>query len=190
MDSHGLLLTIDDGPSPQWTPQFLALLRKYKIKATFSLIGRQVAQYPSLVRAIVKDGHSLANHTWDHDEKLAIRPAATIHSEIARTQDAIIAASGYRPHLYRAPGGGWGPPIFAEIAAQQMTPLGWNIDPRDWARPGIPAITAAMLKAGPGDIILCHDGGGDRSQTYSALTTVISTLQSRGLHFITLPTQK
>lgn len=182
-----MLLTLDDGPSPQWTPQFLALLRKYKIKATFSLIGRQVEQYPSLVRAIVKDGHSLANHTWDHDEKLPTRPAAKIRQQIASTQAAIIAACGQRPQLYRAPGGAWAPAIFAEIAAQQLTPLGWDIDPRDWARPGVAAIKAAMLKADAGDIILCHDGGGDRAQTYAALTSVIPALQARGLHFITLP---
>jgi peptidoglycan/xylan/chitin deacetylase (PgdA/CDA1 family) len=69
-------------------------------------------------------------------------------------------------------------------------PLDWDIDPRDWARPGTSWIVYAMLAAQPGDIILCHDGGGDRSQTYAALKTVIPQLRARGLKFVTLPAHR
>lgn len=69
-----------------------------------------------------------------------------------------------------------------------MVPLGWDIDPRDWALPGVSAIRCAMLAVRPHDIILCHDGGGDRLQTYTALTTVLPALLARGWQFVTLPT--
>jgi peptidoglycan/xylan/chitin deacetylase (PgdA/CDA1 family) len=63
----------------------------------------------------------------------------------------------------------------------------WNVDPRDWSKPGATNIINAMLKARAGDVLLCHDGGGDRSQTYGALATVLPKLKARGLHFVTLP---
>ena len=121
------------------------------------------------------------------DESLPYRSPADIHAEIARTNDAIDKAARVRPRIFRAPGGVWGPRVFDELAREQMLPLDWDIDPRDWARPGTGAIEYAMLQAGPGNIILCHDGGGDRSETYAALQQVIPALKRRGLHFVQLP---
>jgi peptidoglycan/xylan/chitin deacetylase (PgdA/CDA1 family) len=77
--------------------------------------------------------------------------------------------------------------VFAEVARQEMLPLGWDIDPRDWSKPGVAHIRSAMLAARPHDIILCHDGGGDRSETFAALSSVIPALLSRGYTFVTLP---
>ena len=97
-----------------------------------------------------------------------------------------MRASGFRPRQFRAPGGNWGPDVFAECARQEMLPLGWDVDPRDWSRPGVAHIKSTMLAARPHDIILCHDGGGDRSQTFAALSEVIPALLSRGWTFVTL----
>ena len=65
-------------------------------------------------------------------------------------------------------------------------PIDWGVDPRDWSRPGVAAISRRMLRAKPGDILLCHDGGGNRAQTHDALTRVLPELKSRGLTFVTL----
>lgn len=185
--SRSVMMTVDDGPSSEWTRKYLRLFEKYDVKATFNLIGSQVPSHRPLVRAIAGEGHSLANHTWSHDLNLASRPPADIRSELARTNDAIERAAAVRPRIFRAPGGIWGSRIFDEVAREQMMPLGWDIDPRDWSRPGVRAIQASMLQARPGDIVLCHDGGGDRSQTYAALERVIPALKRRGMHFVTLP---
>jgi peptidoglycan/xylan/chitin deacetylase (PgdA/CDA1 family) len=67
-----------------------------------------------------------------------------------------------------------------------MIPIEWDNDPRDWSRPGTEHIVHEMLQASPGDILLCHDGGGDRSETLHALSTVIPALKGRGLQFVTL----
>jgi peptidoglycan/xylan/chitin deacetylase (PgdA/CDA1 family) len=185
--ADSIMLTIDDGPSPEWTPKFLRLLGKLDVKATFCMIGEQVPANHKLVRAVVAEGHHIANHSWSHDEGLAYRSQADIHRELAETNDAIVTACGFRPRQFRSPGGDWGSALMGEIAQQEMMPLGWNIDPRDWALPGVSAIESAMLAARRHDIVLCHDGGGDRSETYAALESVLPQLKRRGMHFALLP---
>jgi peptidoglycan/xylan/chitin deacetylase (PgdA/CDA1 family) len=73
-----------------------------------------------------------------------------------------------------------------EAAHAGLVPLDWSDDPRDWSRPGTAVIKRRMLAARPGQILLCHDGGGDRSQTYTALSTVIPALTARGYRFVAL----
>ncbi|MBE7187241.1 polysaccharide deacetylase family protein [Jatrophihabitans endophyticus] len=182
-----IMLTIDDGPSPEWTPKYLRLLAKHDVRATFSLIGEQVREYPHIVRATASEGHDLANHTWHHPLNLPDLSTRQIHREIHDTNDVIVRTAGTRPRQFRAPGGVWGPDVFAEVSREEMMPLGWDIDPRDWSLPGVAAIRDAMLKARPHDIVLCHDGGGDRHETYAALKTVIPELLARGYSFVTLP---
>jgi peptidoglycan/xylan/chitin deacetylase (PgdA/CDA1 family) len=184
---NAIMLTIDDGPHPVWTPKYLRLLQRYHVQATFCVIGRQVLQYPHLVKAAVHDGHHIANHTFDHPLNLPRLKPAQIHAELENTNDAIVRATGFRPRQFRAPGGVWGPAVYAEVSRQEMMPLGWDIDPRDWSLPGVTHIRSAMLASRPHDIILCHDGGGDRAQTYAALETVIPAILNRGWRFVTLP---
>lgn len=184
---RSVLLTVDDGPSAVWTPRYLRLFAKHEVTATFNLIGAQVKPNRAIVRAMVAEGHAIANHTWTHDEGLPFRSRRDIRREIVQTNAVIHDVTGTSPTQFRAPGGVWGPKVFAEVTRQRMLPVDWNIDPRDWARPGTPAIERAMLATRPGDIILCHDGGGDRSQTFEALKKVIPALKHRGFSFVALP---
>jgi peptidoglycan-N-acetylglucosamine deacetylase len=182
---NAVALTFDDGPDPRWTPQVLDLLRANHVHATFCVIGRQASAYPYLVRRIVAEGHTLCNHSWDHDEHLPRATPAHLRAEMALATRAIVAASGgVRPTLFRAPGGNWSPAVLAEARAQGMRPIAWSVDPRDWSRPGVPYIVRAVLAAGPGDVILLHDGGGTRVQTVSALRQVLPVLRGRGLAFV------
>jgi peptidoglycan-N-acetylglucosamine deacetylase len=182
---RAIALTIDDGPSPEWTPQVLDLLRRYGITATFCQVGAQVGRYPSLVRAVAAEGHLIANHTWTHAD-LARASAATVGSELERTSDAIEKVSGQRPTLYRAPYGSWSNRVLTTCHTMDMRPLDWSVDPRDWARPGIPNIVKnIMANTHPGSIILEHDGGGDRSQTVAALRVALPRLLDAGYQFVT-----
>lgn len=184
---NAVLLTIDDGPHPEWTPKILRLLRKYDAPATFYVIGRQAKRYPELVRAAVTEGHHVANHSYSHPLKLPWLPAAAMTAELLDSQDAIVRASGFTPRQFRAPGGLWSPRMMRLAVAHDLMPIDWNVDPRDWSRPGSGHIVDTMLAAGPGDVLLCHDGGGDRSETYEALEIVLPQLKARGLQFVTLP---
>ena len=186
--SRAVCLTFDDGPDPQWTPRILDILRRDHVPATFFAIGTEAQQYPALLRAEVAEGNVVGNHTYSHPARLQAMPESSIDTQIADAQDAIVRASGYTPHQFRSPGGRWSPALMHASAAHNLTTIDWNIDPRDWSRPGTAHIIRALLAARPGDILLCHDGGGDRSQTYVALAIVLPQLKARGLQFVTLPT--
>ncbi|MDP9093866.1 MAG: polysaccharide deacetylase family protein [Actinomycetota bacterium] len=184
---NAIMLTIDDGPHPVWTPKILRLLQKYQVKATFCIIGRQATTYPDLLRAAVADGHHLANHSYSHPSRLPWLSPAAMSTQVVDTQDAIVRASGFTPRQFRAPGGQWSPALTRLAAMHDLLCVDWDVDPRDWSKPGTPNIIKTMLKARAGDVLLCHDGGGDRSQTYAALQAVLPTLKARGLRFVTLP---
>ncbi len=185
-DGRGAIaLTIDDGPSPLYTPQILQLLARYRITATFSMIGINVTAYPGMARAVADAGHMIVNHTWTHPD-LALMPAAGVRDEMDRATDAIHQVTGRLPDMFRAPYGAWSPAVLQQCAQTRMAPLDWSVDPRDWARPGVAAIASNILDhTRTGSIILEHDGGGDRSQTVAALAIVLPRLLDAGFRFCT-----
>lgn len=175
-------LTLDDGPHPVYTPQVLALLQQLGIKATFCMIGRQIAANKSLVGEVVAAGHMIVNHTWDHADQSKLT-MSKVRSEITRANDAL-ASVGVYPSIFRAPYGAWSPTVFQACAAANLRPLDWSVDPQDWARPGTSTIVSRILhQTRTGSIILEHDGGGDRSQTVAALKIVLPELLSQGYRF-------
>jgi peptidoglycan-N-acetylglucosamine deacetylase len=184
--ADAIALTIDDGPHPVWTPKILQLLDKYHVPAMFCMIGNQVLGHEDVARSVTKAGHQLANHTYSHPTKLAGKTHDQVRKEIERAQAKIQKTTGYAPRLFRSPGGDWSPTVLQEAAKAGLVPLDWSDDPRDWSKPGVPHIKSKLLAARPGQILLCHDGGGDRSQTYQALNAVIPALVAKGLRFVAL----
>jgi peptidoglycan-N-acetylglucosamine deacetylase len=180
-----IALTIDDGPSPQYTPQVLQLLQKYGVTATFSMIGVSVAANRALAREVADAGHQIVNHTWTHANLPTLSPGA-MASQLTRAQDMIGAATGRRPAMFRAPYGAWSPAVLARCQQLGLAPLDWSVDPRDWARPGVGAIVANIMRnTRSGSIILEHDGGGNRSETVAALSIVLPRLLEAGYRFRT-----
>ena len=181
-----IALTIDDGPSPVYTPQVLRVLAKYGVLATFSMVGENVSYYPAVAREVADAGHTIINHTWDH-ARLTALSASRQRAEIARATDAIHAAAGVHPRMFRAPYGIWTREALAYCARMRLVPLDWSVDPRDWSRPGVSEIVSVITRTTrSGSIILEHDGGGDRSQTVAALKIVIPRLLGEGYRF-TIP---
>lgn len=179
-------LTYDDGPSSM-TPQFLATLRRLGVPATFFMIGRAVAANPGIAREVLAAGNEIGNHSWDHANLGGGGPAAS--SEIERTNAAIERATGFTPCLFRPPGRATGADLVARVRALGMTSVLWSADPFDWRLPGTAAIVDRVLaQAGPGGIILDHDGGGPRAQTLAAAPAIIAALRARGYTFVTVST--
>jgi peptidoglycan/xylan/chitin deacetylase (PgdA/CDA1 family) len=178
-------LTIDDGPSPVYTPQILRILHRYGVTASFSMVGRNAAAYPGVAREVVAAGHMIVNHTWNH-YNLGYMSAAGVWDEIAQATDAIHAATGKRPGMFRAPYGVWPPAVFSYCAHAGLTPLAWSVDPRDWSRLGVRAIARTIVSdTRTGSVILEHDGGGNRSQTVAALKIWLPRLLDAGYRFTT-----
>jgi peptidoglycan/xylan/chitin deacetylase (PgdA/CDA1 family) len=183
-------LTFDDGPSDE-TAGLLDLLARYHIKATFCLIGEQVWHYREVVRRIVREGHTLCDHSWDHDESLGRRSAATIRADMLRTNAAIHRVVPDAKIMYfRHPGGNFTARSNRICENLGMRPLFWDVDPRDWARPGVGHIESVVGgQTHRGSIVLSHDGGGDRSQTMAAYRRLLPALAHR-FHLVALSTQE
>ncbi|MGW4465155.1 polysaccharide deacetylase family protein [Micromonospora sp. NPDC004704] len=174
-------LTFDDGPNPQYTPQVLAELARHRVRATFCLVGELAAAYPELVRSIAAAGHSLCNHSWSHDPALGRRTKAAIRADLTRTNDAIRAAvPDARIAYYRQPYGYWTTAAVSTAWELGMTSVHWDVDSRDYNRPGAGSI-ASNVTAGvtAGSIVLMHDAGGNRQQTVGALRTILPNLTRR-----------
>jgi peptidoglycan-N-acetylglucosamine deacetylase len=183
--SRAIALTIDEGPSAIYTPQVLRLLAKHRVTAMFSMIGIEVQGLPEMAREVADAGHVIANHTWRHLDLGVLRPPAVV-SEMDRATGAIHTATGIVPSRFRAPYGVWTRTVFQRCAQTGMAPIDWSVDPRDWARPGVTSIVRDIMRTTRGgSIILEHDGGGNRSETVTALGIVIPRLLDAGYHFVT-----
>ncbi len=183
-DQMVLAMTFDDGPHPQNTPKLLDLLKERNIKATFFLVGTNVKAYPDLVRRIIAEGHEVANHTWSHPSLTSLSDEK-IRSEMQRTQDAIVAASGYHPRIMRAPFGATNKRIEQWIYNEFGFPsILWSVDPLDWKRPGVAVVTRRLVEgAHKGAILLAHD---IHAPTITAMPSTLDQLLAKGYQFVTV----
>jgi len=179
-------LTFDDGPWPTTTDEILGQLKAAGVKATFFLLGRQVAARPEMARRIVDAGMEIGNHSYSH-KYLSGDPKSVVDSEIAKADAAIFKATGVRPVWYRPAGGITSPTVYGEAARLGHKVVLWSVDPQDWARPGTRRIARRVLDhVRPGAVILLHDGGGNRTETVAALKKILHGLAARGYEAVTL----
>lgn len=184
-------LTFDDGPGPS-TDAILAVLADHDVRATFFVVGQQVAAEPDLVRKMVAAGHAVENHSWSHPSAGGRQrwDPDLIGREIRRTSAEITAAAGRPPCAFRPPQG------VVRGAKDQSRSAGlsivlWSVDTRDWATHGADAAATIRSRARsgltePSPIVLLHDGGGDRSATVAALPGIIDDYRRGGFTFVTL----
>ena len=172
-------LTFDDGPSA-WTARILAMLARYDARATFFVIGRQAPAYTTLIRDAARAGSTFANHTYNHPSLKGIS-RATFRREILATAEAL---GPYAALCLRPPYGAMDVNTRTYAAELGYRIVLWDIDPRDWARPGAEAIATHVLEhIRPGKVVLLHDGGGDRAQTLAALEVILRRLQAEDYRF-------
>lgn len=177
-----LYFTFDDGPSPAWTPQILNLLEDYGATATFFQIGGEAARHAALVDLIRDGGHSIGNHTWSHPD-LTRLSAKEVRSQVLRTEEVIGGTTCARP-----PMGATNTHVREVFATLGKTEHLWDIDTRDWENPGSTRIVETVLaNARDGAVVLLHDGGGDRSQTVTALDEVLPRLTEAGWRIEGIP---
>ncbi len=188
-----IALTFDDGPWEGTTSEILDILEQYGARATFFTIGNQISSYPDEVRRAKALGCQVCTHTWDHAAgsgqgvNLTYMSASEQIDEIQRGYNAISEVLGEEPsHIMRAPGGNFYGDIISTLWPYVDAEIGWDVDTEDWRLPGADAIAAAITSAQPGQVVLMHDGGGDRSQTVAALRQAMPVMVEQGYSFITI----
>ncbi|MHB8757482.1 MAG: polysaccharide deacetylase family protein, partial [Bacillota bacterium] len=185
-------LTFDDGPSTV-TRQVLQVLRDEGVPATFFVIGNRVRAYAETVRLTVKDGHVIANHTYDHDTAAVYQSPEAFLASLERAGQVIFDTAGVRPTVIRAPGGSKGHftrEYYTLLAENGYTLYDWDVSAADTdpSRPGPEVIAANVLSGVKGrraPVVLMHDGAGHES-TAKALPAIIRGLREDGFEFGTL----
>jgi peptidoglycan-N-acetylglucosamine deacetylase len=189
-------ITFDDGPDPQWTPKILDILKQEKAPATFFLIGLQAEKFGSLTKRIYREGHEIGNHTFTHPDISNITNYY-MRFELNLTERLFAGRLGIKPLLFRPPYSIDQEPDTADEVrplqiAQDMgyITVGDKIDPDDWRenpRPSPAEITQSVIdQLGRGNVILLHDGGGDRRNTVAALPMIIHELRARGYQIVSI----
>ena len=190
-------LTFDDGPSADWTPQILDILKQKGVKATFFIVGENGETNPRLVQRILAEGHEIGNHTFTHPN-IAEASSEGAKLELNATQRLVQALTGRSMRLFRPPFFGDAEPTTPdEIAAVKIAQslgyatVGLRVDPDDWQEPTtdqiVQRVMDRMADTNPetrGQVVLLHDAGGDRAHTVAALPRIIDGLRAKGLEIV------
>src|SRR3954451_15226498 len=178
-------LTFDDGPGPQ-TMQILGELRRMRAPATFFVVGSMAAVRPDVVRAEVRSGMQVANHTWTHPSMTSLSDSQR-RTEIERTGALLRKLTGRRPRFFRPPHWRVNGPTARIVRRERLIGVLRTADTRDWTLPGTRAIVRAALRVKPGGIVAMHDAGGyTRTQTVQAVPAIVRGLRRRHLRLVTV----
>ncbi len=191
-------LTFDDGPDPRWTGRILDILKAKQAPATFFVIGENMQRNPDLVTREVREGHEVGSHTWTHPN-IAETPLSETKVELNATQRLFEVLTGRSMRLFRPPYFGDAEPstpaeVMPLVTAQRLGYLtvGLRIDPDDWQKPTSDQIVQRVLDRldhpgdRPGQVVLLHDSGGNRSRTVAALPGLIDAIRAHGYRLTTV----
>lgn len=183
-------LTFDDGPDKKYTNKILDILKEKGVPATFFVVGKQVKLYPDTMKRIYKEGHAIANHSWDHKNFTKLSNDQ-MKQQIAKTDRAIKEAVGTNTAWFRAPYGAKNKQVKSIISKTGNTEIGWTIDTRDWAGTSKKEMMANVKKnLKPNGIILMHSFGGKGGKldnTVEFLPELIDYLIEHNYTLVTIP---
>ena len=162
------------------------MLDQYDAKGTFFLVGEHAENNAQLVFRMYEDGHEIANHTYTHPFTKSV---PIIMKEIKQANDALFSITGQSPRLFRPVEGHYTDQLVEEVVNEgfKLVMWSWHLDTEDWKDPGVNTIVNKVLNGvEAGDVVLFHDGGGNREQTVKALEEILPELQKQGYRFITI----
>jgi peptidoglycan/xylan/chitin deacetylase (PgdA/CDA1 family) len=179
-----IALTIDDGPTAEWTPKMLAVLARHDVRATFFLVGQRLSADPEPTRQAAAGGHEFGNHTWQHAD-LTRHASAFVHDSLLRNHELISATTGAQPTLCRPPYG-----RIDSVGLGVCAALGYDValwsDHITGSNPG-GDVTTTLRQASAGSIVLAHDGGSEpNDELVSQLDRLIGGLKDDGFAFATV----
>lgn len=184
-----IALTFDDAPDDIFTPKILDILKEKEVKATFFLVGYRIEKYPDIARRIVREGHAVGNHSYNHPNFLNMQDA-DFQKQITRTDELIRSLTGSAPTIVRPPYGNISNRQMEWLAGSKRIVVAWDVDSLDWKGLEAEEVASNILpNVSPGSIVLQHSGtgdGGDLSGTVHALPTVIDDLRKKGFKLVTV----
>ncbi|CAM3097267.1 polysaccharide deacetylase family protein [Paenibacillus lupini] len=179
--------TFDDGPNPTYTPQLLEIFAEAGGKATFYMIGEQMAAHPETARLVHEEGHEIGNHTYTHPNMTELSDEEIL-SELSRTEELIKQVTGSRAATMRLPYLAGDERVHALLVREGYPALGaLNMDAKDWDMPGVQHIldhTRDTVRNG--SVLIFHDGYGDRSQSVEAVRVLTKELTAKGYRLVTV----
>lgn len=156
-DKNGVALTFDDGPDPHTTPLLLDLLVKYKITATFFVVGEKSDKHHDLIDKIIAQGHNIGNHTYRHDHLIMLKSMRRLQEEIEKTQQTL-KKSGIVPLAFRPPAGITNPKLYKILERNGLYCVNFSRRARDAGNRRMINLSKKILKhVKPNDIIMLHD---------------------------------
>ena len=175
--------TFDDGPTP-YTDRLLSVLEDAGAKATFFMIGNKVAANPDGAKRVAEAGMEIGNHTWEHPNMTTI-PAAEVPAQFSKAQDAIAAATGKTPNIWRPPGGLTDAAVNEVAAKDGLAGINWDVIPFDWINDSNLDASRYMLmtQIKPGSVVLFHDS---YSSTVDLVYQFLPVLKANGYHLVTV----
>ncbi len=186
-------LTFDDGPDPEVTPAVLDLLAEHHARASFFCIGKRADKHPDLVREIVRQGHSVENHTYHHSPFFAFSGLARLGREIDRNQEALEALTARAPIYFRPPAGVRSPLLEPVLASRGLHLATWSRRGFDTTDRNAHRVSGRLLAGLTADsILLLHDGNAARTRNHrpivlEVLPRVLDALEERDLCAVALP---
>ncbi len=192
---HTLILTYDDGPSGQWTPLILGILDHYNVHATFFNIGSQDLLYQQEFLSALAHGNAVGNHSYTHPELITLTNLQA-RDQLLATARVQAELGDYQTRIWRTPYQGGdtvsaGNGMFDTLVGQQLgfTEVGFTSDTSDYALVGkeIPPPPLSPSPSSAGQVVIMHDGGGNRSSTVTLTGKIIREGLSDGYHFMTIP---
>jgi peptidoglycan/xylan/chitin deacetylase (PgdA/CDA1 family) len=175
-------LTFDDGPDPM-TPEYLDVLARLGVRATFFLIGERAAREPGLVREYRRLGHDVGGHGWSH-EPFSTMSDERLQDELARTEAVLGAVEG-RLRFVRPPRGATSVRSLLQVAAAGYTTVLWSVDSDD-CRARDPRVVERRVRPAalfPGDVVLLHEL---QPWTLAAIPRVVHALRDGGYELVTV----
>ncbi|MEO8199740.1 MAG: polysaccharide deacetylase family protein [Gemmatimonadota bacterium] len=190
-NSNALYLTFEDGPNIWMTPQILAILRQYRVPATFFLLGRHVDRFPNLAWGVADAGHSVANHSHTHPAPL-LAGKRRLSRDLLRSHRTIYHTTGVWPRFIRPPFGHHPPSIHLIARRLGCQVATWQVDAEDHGGRTSEEIRNQVLShLKPGAIIRLRDGHpddpfSDHSPMIAALPQIIAEARQAGYSFSAL----
>jgi peptidoglycan/xylan/chitin deacetylase (PgdA/CDA1 family) len=182
-------LTFDDGPHPQYTPQVLAVLKRYNIKASFFWLGNCVNRFPDIAKTVSEQGHWIGLHGYEHDSFPLLSPTQ-LQQSLEKTQVAIYNACNLSPELVRdvrPPNGFFTPGTLKLFQKWNYRPVMWSVVPEDWVLPGVNIVVERVMKqVKNGSLIVLHDGYFGGKDVAETINILIPQLLKQGYSFVTV----